>query len=48
MYSLFKIIFWGVIIAVGETGRGAEVRVGDQWVKAGDWELGDHVTEPVS
>ena len=28
-------------LAVGKTGRGA----GDQWVKSGDWELGDHVTE---
>ena len=28
--------------AVGKTGRG--LGVGDQWVKSGDWELGDHVT----
>ena len=34
----------GKILAVGKTGRGGGV--GDQWVKAGDWELGDHcVTE---
>ena len=30
-------------MAVGKTGRGAGV--GDQWVKSGDWELGDHVSE---
>ena len=27
--------------AVDKTGRGAGV--GDQWLKSGDWELGDHV-----
>ena len=32
-------------MAVGKTGRGAGVGVGDQWVKLGDWELGDHMTE---
>ena len=32
-------------MAVGKTGRGAGVEVGDRWVKPGDWELGDHVTE---
>ena len=30
-----------MMAAVGKTGRG----VGDQWVKSGDWELGNHVTE---
>ena len=29
--------------AVGKTGRGGGAGVGDQWVKLGDWELGDHV-----
>ena len=29
---------------MGKTGRGGEAGVGDQWVKSGDWELGDHVT----
>ena len=28
---------------VGKTRRG--VGVGDQWVKAGDWNLEDHLTE---
>ena len=32
-------------LAVGKTGRGAGVGVGDQWVKPGDRELGDHVTK---
>ena len=27
---------------MGKTGR--EAGVGDQWIKPGDWELGDHVT----
>ena len=31
--------------AVGKTGRGGGAVVGDQLVKSGDWELGDHVTE---
>ena len=30
---------------VGKTGRGGGVGAGDQWVKSGDWELGDHVNE---
>ena len=30
-------------LAVDKIGRGAGV--GDQWVKPGDWELGDHVNE---
>ena len=30
---------------MGKTGRVAGVGVGDQWVKPGDWELGDHMTE---
>ena len=30
---------------VGENRRGVAVGAGDQWVKLGDWELGDHVTE---
>ena len=30
---------------VGKTGRGGGVGVGDKWVKSGDWELGDYVTE---
>ena len=29
--------------AVGKTGRGGGA--GDQWVKSGDWELGDHMIE---
>ena len=32
-------------MVVGKTRRGAGMGVGDQWVKLGDWELGDHVTE---
>ena len=32
-------------MAVGKTGRGGGAGVGDQWVKSGEWELGDHVTE---
>ena len=28
-----------------KTGRGVGVGVGDQWVKLGDWELRDHMTE---
>ena len=32
-------------MVVGETGRGVGMGAGDQWVKPGDWELGDHVTE---
>ena len=28
-------------LIVGKTRRG--VGVGDQWVKPGDWELGDHI-----
>ena len=32
---------------MSKTGRGGGVGVGvgDQWVKSGDWELGDHVSE---
>ena len=30
---------------VGKIRRGAGVGMGDQWVKPGDWELGDHVTD---
>ena len=39
-----RIFVQGVIafsMAVGKTGRGAE----DQWVKPGEWELGDHVNK---
>ena len=32
-------------MAVGKTGRRVGAGAGDQWVKPGDWELGDHVTE---
>ena len=32
-------------MVVGNTRRGAGEGVGDQSVKPGDWELGDHVTE---
>ena len=28
-------------LVVGKIGRGAGVGVGDQWIKLGDWELGD-------
>ena len=35
----------GKILAVGKTGRGGGVGVGDQWVKLGDWELGDHCVD---
>ena len=31
------------LMAVGKTRRG--VGAEDQWVKPGDWELGDHVNE---
>ena len=34
-----------VITAVGKTRRGVGAGVVDHWVKLGDWELGDHVTE---
>ena len=34
-----------VQLTIGKTGRGAGVGVGDQWVKPGDWEIGDYVTE---
>ena len=34
-----------VITAVGKTRRGVGAGVVDHWVKPGDWELGDHVTE---
>ena len=30
---------------MGKIGRGVGAGVGDQWVKSGDWELGDDVTE---
>ena len=29
----------------GGAGAGAGAGVGDQWIKSGDWELGDHVIE---
>ena len=32
-------------MAVGKTGKGGGAGVGDQWVKLGDWELGDHTIE---
>ena len=45
-------ISWAVICqyswAVGKTGRGVGEGAGNQWVKLGDWELGelgDHVSE---
>ena len=31
--------------AVGKTRRGGGAALGDQWVKSGDWELGDHMVE---
>ena len=34
-----------LITAVGKTGRRAGVGAVDQWVKPGDWELGDHMNE---
>ena len=34
-----------VITAVGKTRRGVGAGAGDHWIKLGDWELGDHVTE---
>ena len=33
------------LTAVSKTGRKAGVGLEDQWVKLGDWELGDHMTE---
>ena len=30
---------------MGKTGRGGETGVGDQWIKSGNWKLGDHVIE---
>ena len=44
------LIFFRKKPAVGETGRGVGVAMGDYWVKLGDWELGDwelgdHVNE---
>ena len=31
--------------AVGKTRRRVGEGAGDQWVKLGDWELGDHMSE---
>ena len=46
-------LYWGirqtkfcvrfVFTAVGKTGRGGGAGVGDQWVKSGDREVGDHM-----
>ena len=30
---------WGLMWAVGKTGRGVGAGVGDQWVKPRDWEI---------
>ena len=34
--------FTVIAIRMDKTGRGAGVGVGDQWIKPGDRELGDH------
>ena len=45
LYMAIVVVIVNAGWAVGKTGRGVGVGVGDYWVKPGDWELGDHVNE---